>query len=192
MNKFLVAFAIVLITACGSNDKPVVEEKPAEPVIKSKNSAVFNQSFGEVMDAYFYLKDNFIKENDSLINGFAKQLMKATDSIKFNELKDDATIIETAKSFAQGISAELKGLVGEKDIKNKRKSFNMVTDQVYNLIRTVKYDRQIIYHQHCPMAFEEGDMNAFWLSKSSEIQNPYLPKKMPTCGDVVDSLDYSK
>ena len=27
MNKFLVAFAIVLITACGSNDKPVVERE---------------------------------------------------------------------------------------------------------------------------------------------------------------------
>ena len=60
MNKFLVAFAIVLVTACGSDDKPLVEEKPAEPLTKSKNSPLFNQSFGEVMDAYFYLKDNFL------------------------------------------------------------------------------------------------------------------------------------
>jgi Cu(I)/Ag(I) efflux system membrane fusion protein len=141
-------------------------------------------------DAYFLLKENFIAENDTAINATAKKLMLAADSLLFKELKADSSIIETATSFTQSLSAELKGLIGEKVLLQKRKSFNVVTDLVYNLIRTVQYDREVVYYQRCPMAFEEGDPNAFWLSKSSDIRNPYHPKTMLTCGEVIDSLKY--
>jgi Cu(I)/Ag(I) efflux system membrane fusion protein len=141
-------------------------------------------------DAYFLLKESFIAENDTAINANAKKLILAADSLLLQELKADSSIVETAKSLSQSLSAELKGLTGEKVLLQKRKSFNIITDLVYNLIRTVQYDREVVYYQRCPMAFEDGDPNAFWLSKSSDIRNPYHPKTMLSCGEVVDSLKY--
>ncbi len=38
------------------------------------------------------------------------------------------------------------------------------------------------------MAF--NDAGAYWLSKTSDIKNPYYGKKMLTCGEVKDSIDF--
>jgi hypothetical protein len=59
---------------------------------------------------------------------------------------------------------------------------------LYDLIRTVRYDRLLIYYNYCPMAF--NDQGANWLSNSPEIRNPYIPKKMITCGEIKDSIDF--
>lgn len=181
--------AILLLAACGNNDqKPAVEPVPQGPLAKSANSEAFNQSFGLVLTNYYALKDAFVAEKDTAINRSAGDLMLSVDSLKLGELKADTNIIATAKTYTADISGELKGLAGEKDIEAKRKSFQMVGDQLYDLIRIVQYDRAVIYHQYCPMAF--NDQGANWLSNSPNIRNPYIPKKMIGCGEVKDSIDF--
>lgn len=63
-----------------------------------------------------------------------------------------------AKSSIETILAEANGLIGEKDIELKRKSFQMISDNMYDLIRTVKYDKEVVYHQYCPMAFNDAGL----------------------------------
>lgn len=192
MKKILMYSALALLVSCGSNDdkKAQVEEKPQGPLVQSKNSDSFNESFGKLMDNYIHLKDNFITESDSLITYYAQHLKSDVDSLPLNELKADTSIVATAKQNTQSISSELKGLLGEKTLEGKRKSFQMVGNELYDLIRAVQYDKEVIYHQFCPMAF--NDQGANWLSRTSDIKNPYLPKKMLTCGEVQDSIDYRK
>ena len=116
--------ALIGFAACGSSDKKVkVQEQTQGPLAKSANSDAFNQSFGQVLDDYYSLKDNFVAEKGSLIDTSAKSLMISVDSLKLNELKADTNIVATAKTYTEGISSELKGLLGEKDIEGKRKSF---------------------------------------------------------------------
>ena len=186
MKKLIGFVLIATLAACGGKDKTAVAEEKQTPLAQSKNSAVFNQQFGKLMEDYFNLKDNFIAEKDSLIGFYAKALMMDVDSLNLQELKADSNVVVTAKSFAQSISADLKGLLGEKTMENKRKSFQIVSDQLFDLARTIQYDNEKVYQQNCPMAF--GDIGANWLSKSSDIKNPYLPKKMLTCGEVKDSI----
>ncbi len=189
MKKYLLYSMVPLLTACGSSNEKAKEPViPQGPLTKSANSEAFNQSFGELMTDYYSLKDNFIAEKDSGIAQSARSLLVAADSLKLMELKADSNIIATAKTYALGISSEIKGLLGEKDIEGKRKSFQMVSDQLYDLIRTVQYDRAIVYHDYCPMAF--NDQGANWLSNTADIRNPYIPKKMITCGEVKDSIDF--
>ena len=185
MKRLIGLLVITALAACGSSDKPKEEVKQT-PLVQSKNSLPFNTQFGKLMEDYFSLKDNFIAEKDSLIGFYANALMVDVDSLNLQELKADSTVVITAKSFAQSISADLKGLVGEKTLENKRKSFQIVSDQLFDLARTVQYDNVKVYQQNCPMAF--GDVGANWLSKTSDIKNPYLPKKMLTCGEVKDSI----
>ncbi len=188
--RIYVLFGLVLVlAACGSSDKKdKTAEIPQGPLGRSANSDAFNRSFGKLLTDYYALKDNFVEEKDSAIARSARSLMASVDSLQLDELKADSNIIATARTYTMGISSELKGLLGENQLEEKRKEFQMVGDQLYDLIRTVQYDRAVIYHDYCPMAF--NDQGANWLSNTAQIRNPYIPKKMITCGEVKDSIDF--
>jgi Cu(I)/Ag(I) efflux system membrane fusion protein len=189
--KYLAIIALAFLSACGGNDvnnADAAEPKKDEPLSKSKNSEIFNTQFTSLLDSYFHLKDALVLTNDNMAVTSAGLLQKAADSLKLSEIKADESIVENAKGFVESISAEAKALVGAKDIEEKRKSFQMISDNMYNLVRTVQYDRQVVYHQYCPMAF--NDQGADWLSQTADIKNPYFGKKMLTCGEVKDSIDY--
>jgi hypothetical protein len=118
------------------------------------------------------------------------------DSLPFTELKADSSIVETAKMFSTSVSGDAKGVLGESKIEEKRKSFFTLSENLYNLVRTVQYNGEVVYHQHCPMAFNDTE-EAYWLSNSNEIVNPYLGQSHPKyksgmlhCGDIADSLDF--
>lgn len=193
MKRILTLTTILFLAACGGNDeKAAVTEAPQAPLGQSVHSDTFNLVFGKMLDSYFQLKDHFIKENDTLITKSTAQLLadiNATDGV-LGEVKADSSIIATAKTYTTGITNELSAVKQEKDIEERRKSFQVLSEQLYDLIRAVKYDRAVVYHQYCPMAF--NDAGAFWLSNSSDIRNPYLPKKMLICGEVKDSIDFRK
>lgn len=188
MKRLIVLFVVVVLASCAGDEKKIEEASTSAPLTQSKNSDQFNQSFGQFLESYYHLKDALVLTNDTLATTYAKQLIGKADSISFNELKADSSIVDMAKGYAQTVSAEAKGLVGEKDIEEKRKSFQMISDNMYDLVRTVRYDREVVYHQFCPMAF--NDAGAYWLSKTEDIKNPYFGKKMLSCGEVKDSLDF--
>lgn len=192
MRKYLLYGIAVLLASCQNSDQKTTQPEAAhqQPIAlsQSANSEAFNLSFGEVMTQYYTLTDHFIAENDTGITAASQRLVQATDSLKLDELKADTNIVATARSYAIGISSELKGLLGETELDPKRKSFQLVSDQLYDLIRTVHYDRQIIYQFYCADAF--SDQGGTWLTHNKQVRNPYLPKKKPDCGELRDSLDF--
>lgn len=191
MRTYLLFFGLLLLSSCKNGDQekeaPVNTASPQTVLAQSTNSEAFNQSFGEVLETYYALKEQFIAEKDSGIVQASRQMLVATDSLKLDELKADTNVIATARTYSMGISAELKGLLGETNIGDQRRSFQMVGEQLYDLIRTVHYDRQVIYHFYCSEAF--SDQGASWLSNSIEVRNPFIPKKMLHCGELKDTID---
>jgi hypothetical protein len=174
------------------------EEKRQGPLTVSKNSDAFNNSFGRLLNDYYSLRDALVDWDTVKVNESAKLVEQHADGLALNELKADSSIILTAQNYASSISGEAKGLIGETAIEQKRKAFDMLTSEMYDLVRIVKYDREILYHIKCPMAFNDS-VEAWWLSNSSKIINPYLGKKHPTyknkmlgCGEVVDSLNFAR
>jgi len=189
MKKYITIAIMVLATACGGSDNKVTEEpKKEEPLEQSKNSAAFNEKFSNFLANYYHLKDAFVLSNEEMASTSAKLLAASADSLQLDEVKADASIVDMAKGYVQTVSSEANALVGEKDLEAKRKSFQMISDAMYDLVRTVRFDKQVVYHQFCPMAF--NDAGAYWLSQSSDIKNPYFGKKMLTCGEVKDSIDF--
>ncbi|MFI5155145.1 MAG: DUF3347 domain-containing protein [Chitinophagales bacterium] len=167
-------------------------------LVVGKNSEQFNASFGNMMNDYYSLKDAFINWDTAKADQAATALQKSADSLPLKDFKGDTTLVETAQNYISSISSELKGLVGESNIEEKRKAFNMLTSEIYDLIRTVRYNGATVYHAKCPMAFGDS-AEAYWLSDQRKIINPYLGKyhpsykdKMLGCGEIVDSLDFSK
>ncbi len=190
MKKYPIFMMLLFFVACNGNNDQVVENeiKKDEPLTQSKNSELFNTQFDRFLNSYFHLKDALVLTNDTMAIASAQLLKTNADSLKLDELKADKSIIEMAKGYQESISAEAAALQGEKDIEGKRKSFQVISDNLYDLVRTVRFDKQKLYHQFCPMAF--NDQGAYWLSPNGDIKNPYFGKKMLTCGEVKDSVDF--
>jgi hypothetical protein len=177
------------------------ESKPAQnrdqALTISKNSGVFNVSFAAFLSDYFSLKDALVDWDTIKADQAAYRLAREADSLPIKLIKADSSIVLTAESLAASIGGDARGFLGEAGIEEKRRSFNMVTEELYNLIRTVRYDGETIYHVRCPMAFKDSE-EGYWLSNAREIVNPYLGNKHPTfknkmmgCGEIADSVDFA-
>jgi hypothetical protein len=177
-------------------DKPVEIKDQALRI--GKNSGPFNTAFAALMTDYYTLKDALVEWDTLKADQAAYALGQKADSLPLKDLKADSSIIMTAQSMAASIGGEAKGFTGETTIEAKRRAFNALTDQLYTLINTVRYDGETIYHIRCPMAFKDSE-EGFWLSNTSKVLNPYLGKKHPVykekmlgCGEVTDSLNFAK
>lgn len=169
------------------------EEGPKDqPLSIGENTNSFNESFNQLLTAYFDVKDALVASDTLKANAAAAKLVMAADSLKTDEIQGDSTggIKATAKDLAGTMSGWARGLMGERDIESKRKEFESMSDALWSLMRTVRYSGAKIYYQYCPMAFD--NKGAYWVSKDREIRNPYFGDKMLECGSLEDSLDYSK
>ncbi len=178
-------FAVYWFVFKKKEETPRIKDKPLE--IATSTSA-FSGSFERMLNTYYTLRDAFIKSDTGIVDIVASQYRFDVESLNVKELKADPAIISTAQSFKESISAEVQALFKTKGLEEKRKSFQIISDAMYDLIRTVKYDKAMVYQLHCPMAFKNAGAN--WLSSKSEVINPYFGDKMLHCGDVLDSLDF--
>jgi hypothetical protein len=149
----------------------------------SKHSDAFNHSMGDILHAYFNMTEGFVNWDTAIINISGKELMTSLDSLKLEELKKDTTgIFESAVDPLLNAKTELASILADPSIAEKRGSFNILSDNLRTLLIAVKYDREKLYWQECPMAFGE-DRPGNWLSKTKEVRNPYLGTKDPQYGD---------
>lgn len=202
MKKGLLLIGITAVIVAGyfiffaGNDDAQPEAPKQQPLTQSKNSDAFNKPFNDMLNSYFELKDAFVDWDTAKANSATTKLIDLANKIPVKELKADSTIIQTAESFTGSVVSEAKGLLGETSIEEKRHAFYTLSENLFNLLRTVRYDQQIIYHDMCPMAFGDNDL-AYWLSNSKEIVNPYLGNKHPKyhsgmigCGSIEDSVSF--
>lgn len=160
----------------------------------SRNSDAFNVPFENVLNKYFALKDALVNWDTATARNAANDLQQALSLVPYEELNTD-TLIDRAKSLSGQITGEAEGLMTEVNIDGQRKSFYSLSEQLYNLVKTVHYDKQVIYHDKCPMAFNNEEDEGWWLSNTNNIVNPYMGNKHPrykdammSCGSVEDSI----
>jgi Protein of unknown function (DUF3347). len=167
-----------------------------QPVSVSQHSDGFNQSFQKMLDNYYTLTDAFVNWDTSAVNKAAIQLKTSVDSLQMQDLQKDTIIFETAGSYWNNAQGDLDKMIAKNTIAEKREVLNTLSDNLYNLFRTVRYDQAKVYWQECPMAFNETQ-SGFWLSKTDLVQNPYLGTKHPKygkamleCGGPKDTLNF--
>jgi hypothetical protein len=185
-------FASFLIIAC--KNKPAENSNTTVQTFKSKNSDSFNMAFDSVLLNYDSLRNAFINWDTSATNRYAALLQTALISVPYEQIKDEAAATK-ANSIAQNAADGLQTLINIDSINNKRRFFYTVSESVYHLIKTTGYDKVVIYHKKCPMAFN-GDHEGWWISQTKKIDNPYFGKYHPKyknamleCGSVEDSIN---
>ena len=190
MRLFTVLFSLLMLASCSGNDqKAVPGNVPAAIAGNSANPMAFNLPFDTLLIHYYSLGEALAAESaPEIIHTRSNALMRSVDSLPVEELRADTTMTNTIISYTLSISSELKGLVGEPGMLEKRKEFGIISEQLYELIKTVKYDRTVIYHIYCPTAF--SDQGAYWLNNTRNVRNPYTPQKAMGCGEIKDSIDF--
>src|SRR5688572_15353281 len=158
------------------------KEKPDGPAPQglavSKHTDSFNQSVTAAMDSYYKLTESFVNWDTVKINSSLAEFKTSVDSIRISEMQKDTGLYE------------------------KKEDLNSLSQQMYDLLRIVKYDGAKVFYQECPMALNNYESSAFWLSSKSankERRNPYLglydPKfgrSMLTCGTTRDSINFAE
>lgn len=177
------------------SDEPAVNLPSVELQTNiSRNSDAFNVPFENVLNKYFALKDALVNWDTATARNAANDFQQALSLVPYEELNTD-TLIDRAKSLSGQMTGEAEGLMTEVNIDGQRKSFYSLSEQLYNLVKTVHYDKQVIYHDKCPMAFNNEEDEGWWLSNTNNIVNPYMGNKHPrykdammSCGSVEDSI----
>mgnify|MGYP002398438659 CR=1 FL=1 len=163
----------------------------------SKHSQVFNESMQKVMNAYYAMTEAFVQWDSSAVQAKGEALKQALDSLKITEMQKDTAIYPVANDQWEAVKSEIDGMITDSTLADKRASLNMLSQQMFDLLRIIKYDVAKVYFQECPMALNNYEMAANWLSPVDSIRNPYLGlkdpkygKEMVTCGSTKSTLDY--
>jgi hypothetical protein len=196
----LCVFSLLLFVSCNHSDQQTTQPAPAppdQPLKEGKYSAAFGLSLDGALQAYYSMVNAFVNWDSSAADGQAKNFGTKMDSLKFDDFKSDSLVYQTAVQQLGSTRTELAGLIGEKTLAGKRKELNMVSQDLYDFLRTIRYNSHKVYFTECPMAFGE-DNPGDWVgttSDSARILNPYLGNKHPRfgaemvhCSQIKDSL----
>lgn len=207
MKKFLlIAGVIILAIILILGWKFIFPEKrdkdgpKPEGLVVSKHSETFNQSAGKMLDDYYMLTEALVNWDTAGVNKYAAGLKTSIDSLRVPEMQKDSAIYPTVVGQWEIVKTEIAGLLADESLQEKRESFNMLSQQMFDLLRVIKYDSAKVYFQECPMALNNYETAAFWLSKAGgddQRRNPYLGlhdprygKGMLKCGSTKDSVSF--
>ncbi|HVF96951.1 MAG TPA: DUF3347 domain-containing protein [Flavisolibacter sp.] len=168
-----------------------------QAIVVSKHSEFFNSQVNNLMTDYYKIGESLVEWDSVGSTSAAASFIKILDSTKLDELAKDSTIYLTALTFIENVKGEAATVMNEKSIRSQREAFNSMTDNLYQFFNTVKYDREMLYLQQCPMAFDDTQA-ALWLSQKPEIRNPYLGLHHPTygkgmlsCGETKQTINHT-
>ena len=201
MKKILPLIALLLVGVVVyfvffNKKKNNVDDPKQQSIVLKKHSDAFNNSTDSVVNAYLDIKNAFVNADTAGAKAATRNFIVLIDRLPIDELKkDNATIFETVQSNIADIKSNATSLLNQTNITEMRKDFSMVTEMMYpSFFTTINYEGPKLYLQNCPMAFSDS-IAANWISKSSEIVNPYMGKNHPTyhagmlaCGSVKDSI----
>lgn len=151
-------------------DTKVVEQKKANPL-------------EQIYTLYFSLKDALVKDDGTLASSIGKELLSALNSVKMETLGDKAHV--AFMKYLVNLKTDAGHIAEMKEISKQRNYFTSLSENIYELMKVAK-PSYTIYLDHCPM-FNDGK-GANWISKESNIKNPYYGSQMSTCGKVKETL----
>jgi hypothetical protein len=153
------------------------------PAFASLDNAV-SSHIKELFDHYIHVKTALVNSNAAEAKNGANAILGVLKSFDKSLLPAEQ---KTAydKSIG-GLKASANNIAAASDIEKQREQFAALSNQAYELAKTFGAGKTI-YHDHCPMAFD--NKGAMWLSESKDIKNPYFGDKMLECGTVEEAIE---
>ena len=191
-----IAIAATTLAACTSGTNNSAENKKMNDTTKVDNSMAkdatpvnntntkVDGSMQEMVTQYLQIKNALADDNGkdaaSSGNAFVESMGKMDKtSLTADKKKTWDNLSDDAKEMAEHIGKNADKL------EHQREHFDMLSKDIYDMVKTFGAG-QTLYQDFCPMYNDKK--GATWLSETKEIKNPYLGKKMPTCGSVKEEI----
>lgn len=170
--------------ALGENSNNISEvSKITMKESKSSNQLKQVNQLKEVFENYFAVKDALVKTDVALASIKATSLLTAINSVSMNNLDKEAHLVWM--KVLPDLKEDAEHISETKEASHQRDHFMSLSSSIYKLMKVVTTETPI-YYQFCPMA--NSGKGANWLSKESEIKNPYYGSKMMTCGKTIETI----
>ncbi|HEX2609188.1 MAG TPA: DUF3347 domain-containing protein [Flavisolibacter sp.] len=160
----------------------------------SKHSITFNKATDSLLENYYQLSEAFVNWDSVKAGQLAGSFQQKLSSFQLDEIKDTSGVYQTAEAFLKNAEKDASQLQREAGITLQRRQFNSLTENIYQFLRTIRYDAANVYRNECPMAFNDEEA-ADWLSKKDSIRNPYMGLHHPRyksgmieCGSLKETL----
>lgn len=190
LQYFLIGSALLFL-ACNNADKQAPPPAPAQdqPVKTGAYSQAFGASLDGIIGTYGDMINAIGKTDSTQTNLKASVLLTQINGLSFSYLQKDTLQYKTAQQQQANTAGELKGLIGDQTIKEKYNDLNMVSQDLFDLLRTVGYAQpKKIFFTQCSSALGE-DNPGYWIgltTDSTQVQNPYQVGSH--CAQIMDSL----
>ena len=192
-----IALIITITTACNNgNSNNSGKDRSKNDSSNDYNSSLkkggaTNSTDSKVDGSMKEMVTQYLKIKNALTNDNGKDAASAGNAFVESMAKMDKTVLTAEKKKVwDDISDDAKEMaehIGKNadKIEHQREHFDMLSKDMYDLVKSFGA-RQTLYSDSCPMY--NGKKGASWLSETKEIKNPYLGKKMPTCGIVKEEI----
>lgn len=177
ITRFFLFLLVVALAACKDDQKKsTIAPGTASPdSSKLTNADSADTSAGSNLTGFYLeIKNALADDNGGAAATAAKSFigeLEKRDSLDEN--------LQDAKEMAEHISTN------KNDIEHQRFHFQMLSDDMYDLLKRSTRNKPL-YQDFCPMY--RKNKGATWLSETEDIRNPYLGKKMPSCGEIKEVL----
>jgi len=154
-----------------------------EKIPEVKTPAESTNPLAAVFTSYFGLKDALTKDDGVLASTKAKEMFKAIDKVAMDKMTAPQHTLWM--KLQKDISYDAEHIKGVEETEHQREHFVNLSKNMYALAKVFKMEVPV-YYDHCPMA--NDGKGADWLSLEEKISNPFMGKKMPTCGKVKETI----
>ena len=167
-----------------SDTNQVNNSSAKEPGLSNNTNTNVAGPMQEMVSQYLQMKNALAnddgKDAASAGNAFVESMGKME---KTSLTRDKKKIWDNLSDDAKEMAEHIGKNAG--DIEHQREHFDMLSKDMYDMVKAFGAG-QVLYKDYCPMY--NNKKGATWLSETKEIKNPYLGKKMPTCGEVKEEM----
>ncbi len=138
----------------------------------------------QVVGAYLQIKDALFAEDETTADKAIVLMEERVNAVSPNKLSGEG--LSAWQNHKELYETKLKEMLHIKGLENKRSYFSHISEIMYCTVKSFGLQQGKLFAIYCPMAFD--NKGAYWLSNNKEIQNPYMGKKMPACGEIKEEL----
>jgi membrane fusion protein, copper/silver efflux system len=170
------AFAVLAVVISARAESTAISSNEAPEHFKKQILVLYND--------YLDIAAAFVASDPEKAKMAGMSFVKTLDKISTKDLRGS-----TAKFWAD-ISSVIKKksrkISETSNLELQRLAFSGLSNAMYKTVKKIGVNEDPIYHQYCPMAF--NDKGGYWLSDTKKIANPYFGDKMLRCGLTKETL----
>lgn len=191
-----IAISTISLVACNNgNDQSAGASKKSTDTMQTMTTApksgssnsgdvTSSSSIKDLVGNYFHLKNALANDDGKDAASAGQAMVAAMGKLDTASFTPDQKKVYKDMADDTRENAEHIGDNADK-IDHQREHFEMLSKDMYDLVKKFGAE-QTVYQDFCPMY--NNKKGATWLSETKDIKNPYLGKKMPTCGSVKEEI----